>query len=100
MYPWTGELYASASYPSYDANDYRTTATESPGRFVDPTIARVYEPGSAFKMLPVVAGFEQGTVTPTTEMEDERVLVLDEGKAKVRNSDHRSMGTLTFEDGI
>jgi cell division protein FtsI/penicillin-binding protein 2 len=100
MDPWTGEIYASASYPSYDANDYRTTATESPARFIDPTISRVYEPGSVFKMLTVLAGFEQGTVAPKTEMKDERVLVLDEGKARIRNSDHGSMGTLTFEDGI
>jgi cell division protein FtsI/penicillin-binding protein 2 len=100
MDPWTGEIYASASYPSYDANDYRTTATESPARFVDPSISRVYEPGSVFKMLTVVAGFEQGTVEPKTEVQDERVLVLDDGRRQIRNSDHRSMGKLTFEDAI
>ena len=100
MDPWTGEIYASASYPSYDANDYSTTATEHPSRFIDPTISRVYEPGSVFKMLTVVAGFEQGTVGLDTKIKDERVLVLDEGKALIRNSDHRSMGTLTLRDGI
>lgn len=100
MDPWSGEIYASASYPSYDANDYRTTAAEDPSRFVDPTISRVYEPGSVFKMLTVVAGFEQGTINLKTKIDDERVLVLDDGRARIRNSDHRSMGTLTLEDGI
>ena len=98
--PWTGEIYASASYPSYDANDYRTAAAESPSRFIDPTISRVYEPGSVFKMLTVVAGFEQGTIGLDTKIKDERVLVLDDGKARIRNSDHKTMGMLTLENGI
>lgn len=98
--PYTGEVYASASYPSYDANDYRTTATEDPSRFIDPTISRVYEPGSVFKMLTVVAGFEQGTIDLNTKIDDEKVLVLDDGKALIRNSDHKSMGTMKLQDAI
>ena len=100
MDPYTGEVYASASYPSYDANDYRTTAADDPSRFIDPTISRVYEPGSVFKMLTVVAGFEQGTIDLNTPINDEKVLVLDDGKARIRNSDHKSMGTLTLQDAI
>ena len=98
--PYSGEVYASASYPSYDANNYRTTATESPSSFIDPTISRVYEPGSVFKMMTVIAALEQGTVDLKTKINDERVLVLDDGKARIRNADHKSMGTLTFEDAI
>src|SRR5213596_2694005 len=45
MDPYTGEVYAEATYPSYDANDYRATANLDPSRFVDPVVSRVYEPG-------------------------------------------------------
>ena len=98
--PYSGEIYASASYPSYDANDYRTTAADDPSRFIDPVISHVYEPGSVFKMFTVIAGLEQGTITLKTHILDERVLVLDGGKARVRDSDRKSMGEMTVEDGI
>ena len=51
MDPYTGEIYAQASYPSYDANDFRAVADEDPGRFVDPVVAEPYEPGSVMKMM-------------------------------------------------
>jgi cell division protein FtsI/penicillin-binding protein 2 len=100
MDPYTGEIYAYASYPSYDANDYRAIAADDPSRFVDPLISLVYEPGSVFKMLTVVAALEQGTATPTTRYLDERVLVLDDGRARIRNADRKAMGELTLEDAI
>ena len=37
MDPYTGEIYASATYPSYDGNDYKAIAATDPGRFIDPT---------------------------------------------------------------
>ena len=45
MDPYTGEVYAEATYPSYDANDYRAVAAATPGRFIDPVVSSVYEPG-------------------------------------------------------
>src|SRR6185436_20384712 len=49
--PYTGEVYAYASYPTYDANHYQEIASEEPGRFVDPLVSTVYVPGSLIKML-------------------------------------------------
>src|ERR671921_763171 len=34
--PWTGEIYAEATYPSYDANDYTAIAADDPSQFLDP----------------------------------------------------------------
>jgi cell division protein FtsI/penicillin-binding protein 2 len=48
MDPYTGEIYGEATYPSFDGNDYSATASDDPGRFVDPVISAVYEPGSVF----------------------------------------------------
>ena len=39
MDPYTGEIYAMATYPSYDANDYKAIAASDPGRFIDPMVS-------------------------------------------------------------
>jgi cell division protein FtsI/penicillin-binding protein 2 len=100
MDPYTGAVYAEATYPSYDANDYRAVAEEAPGRFIDPIVSSVYEPGSVFKMMTAVTALESGTVTRTTPIKDVGTLKLDNGESKIDNADHRGMGWVTFEDGI
>jgi cell division protein FtsI/penicillin-binding protein 2 len=100
MDPYTGEVYAEATYPSYDANEYRTVAEESPSRFVDPVVSKVYEPGSVFKMMTAVTALESGNVTRTTKIKDVGTLRLDGGRTKIDNADHKGMGWITFEDGI
>ena len=100
MNPYTGELLAEASYPSYDGNDYSRIAATDPSRFVDPVISSVYEPGSVFKMLTSVAGLETGEVTTKTRLKDTGILRLDHGRAHIDDADHRAMGWLTFEDAV
>jgi cell division protein FtsI/penicillin-binding protein 2 len=100
MDPYTGAIYAEATYPSYDANAYRAVAADTPSRFIDPVVANVYEPGSVFKIMTAVTALETGTVTRTTKIKDVGTLRLDRGKTKIDNADHRGMGWITFEDGI
>ncbi len=98
--PYTGAVLAEATYPSYDANDYATVAATDPGRFVDPVVSEVYEPGSVFKMLTVIAGLESGTVTMKTRIDDTGSLRLDNGRAKIDDADRKAMGLMTLEDAI
>jgi len=100
MDPRTGEILASATYPSYDGNDYSAIAASNPSRFLDPIVSSVYEPGSVFKLLTATAALEAGVVTRTTKIRDQAVLALDGGRASVRNADRGSKGTLTFQDGV
>jgi len=100
MDPYTGEVYAEATYPSYDANDYKMVAKETPQRFIDPVVSSVYEPGSVFKMMTAVTALEAGTVTRTTRIKDVGTLRLDHGTTKIDNADHKGMGWITFEDGV
>jgi cell division protein FtsI/penicillin-binding protein 2 len=100
MDPYTGEVYAEGTYPSYDANQYRTVAKESPQRFIDPVVSSVYEPGSVFKMMTAATALEAGTVTRTTRIKDVGTLRLDNGTTKIDDADHKAMGWMTFEDGI
>jgi cell division protein FtsI/penicillin-binding protein 2 len=98
--PYTGEVYAEATYPSYDANDYRTIASQAPQRFIDPVVSNVYEPGSVFKMMTSVAALEDGVVTRSTKIKDVGTLRLDGGRTKIDNANRKGMGWITFEDGI
>ena len=98
--PYTGEVYAQATYPSYDANDYTNVIADDPGRFIDPVVSSVYEPGSVMKMLTAVAGLKAGTVTPTTRIQDSGVLRLDGGKAEIHDADRKAKGLLELRDGI
>jgi cell division protein FtsI/penicillin-binding protein 2 len=100
MDPYSGEVYAEASYPSYDANDYRAIATGSPSRFLDPIVSEVYEPGSVLKMLTAIAGFESATVDVGTQIKDVGTLWLDHHRAKIDNADRRGKGWMAFEDAI
>jgi cell division protein FtsI/penicillin-binding protein 2 len=100
MDPYTGEILAEASYPSYDGNDYSATAAKDPSRFVDQIVSSVYEPGSVFKMLTVIAAMEKGKVTTDTMIKDTGTLQLDRGTAHVSDADHKAMGWMKFEDAI
>jgi cell division protein FtsI/penicillin-binding protein 2 len=98
--PYTGEIYAYASHPGYDANDFRAIAASEPSRFVDPIVSTVYEPGSVFKMMTAVAALGAGEITLKTRIRDTGTLKLDKGKTRVDDADHRAMGWMTFEDAI
>ena len=98
--PYSGEVYAYASYPSYNANDYQQIATTDPGLFVDPIVSSVYEPGSVFKMLTAIATIGSGVAKPTTVFNDTGRLVLDKGVNHVDDADKLAMGHITFAKAI
>ena len=100
MDPYSGEVVAYASYPSYDANDYQAIAATTPERFVDPIVSTVYEPGSVFKMLTATAAIGNGSVTPSTRLTDTGKLWVDNGHAHVDDADHLAMGRMTFRDAV
>ena len=100
MNPYTGEILAEASYPSYDGNDYAAIAASNPNRFIDPIVSSVYEPGSVFKMLTSVAALERDDVTTKTRIKDTGILKLDGGRTHIDDADHKAMGWMTFEDAI
>jgi len=100
MDPYTGEVYAHGSYPAYDANRYREVAATEPGRFVDPIVSQVYEPGSVFKAMTAAAALEAGVVTPETTLRDVGTLELDGGRTKVDNADRKGMGMISFADAF
>ena len=100
MDPYSGEVYAYASYPSYDANNYESIANTDPGVFVDPIVSTIYEPGSVAKMFTATAVLGNGVIKATTRFRDPGYLLLDHGTNRVHDADKKSMGILSFADGV
>ena len=98
--PYTGAVLSSASWPAYDANNFGVTAARDPSRFINPAMTSVYEPGSVMKSITSVAALESGQYTPSTQINDELVLTLDNGATKVRNSDLKSKGSMTLSAAL
>ncbi len=96
--PATGATLAWASVPGYDANDYQAVADSDPGRFVDPIVGKVYEPGSVMKMFVATAAYSRGVVAAATKINDSGTLRL--GRNRIDDADRRAMGWIRFEDGI
>ena len=100
MDPETGEILAQATYPSYDGNRYQEVAVDSPGRFVDPVVSAVYEPGSVFKLVTAAAVLGAGVVTRKSIVRDQAKLLLDHGTAFVTNADRGARKPMTFQDAV
>ena len=98
MDPYSGAILAEASYPSYDANDYRTVAQEDPKAFIDPIVSSVYEPGSVFKMFTALAALEKGTINLSTRILDSGSLSLDHGEGRIYDADRHAMGFMEARD--
>lgn len=67
MDPWTGDLLALASLPSYDPNHYETAPAVL---WKSAAVAEVYEPGSTFKVILAAAALSSGVVTPEDTFPD------------------------------
>ncbi|MCQ2105317.1 MAG: PASTA domain-containing protein [Fibrobacter sp.] len=61
--PYTGEILAMASYPTFDPN----SKNQGVGRMAkNDIVAMAYEPGSTFKVITAAAALENGVVSPDT----------------------------------
>jgi len=94
MNPGTGEIFAMASYPRFDPNDYTRASADL---FKNRCLGNSIEPGSVFKIITASAALEENLV----HLEDK--IYCENGNYKVRNRmlhDYRPYGTLTFREVI
>ncbi len=61
--PHTGEVYAMATAPRFNANRFPTTRAD---RRRNRAVTDTYEPGSTFKLVTVAAGLQEKVITPRT----------------------------------
>jgi cell division protein FtsI (penicillin-binding protein 3) len=65
--PQTGQILADANWPSVNANDIGATSLAATR---DESVQLSYEPGSTFKAITVAGGLMDGTITPSTEINE------------------------------
>jgi cell division protein FtsI/penicillin-binding protein 2 len=90
--PATGAILASASYPSYDPNEYAGYPEGTP-LFSDPAISSSYEPGSVFKIITLAIALDSGAITPHSVFVDPGTLEV--GGRVFQNADGRAHGQVT-----
>lgn len=73
----TGEILAMVSYPTYNpdtfSNDYTELSKDKANPLLNRAISGIYPPGSVFKMLTTIAGYEEGIIDNKTVIEDKGV---------------------------
>ena len=66
----TGGILATATYPTYDLNQYSATysdlAAQNPSPLLNRAFNGLYTPGSSFKPAVAAAGLLNGVITPTS----------------------------------
>jgi cell division protein FtsI/penicillin-binding protein 2 len=92
MEPYSGEILAMASVPTYNPNFYAKYPREN---WKNRSILSIYEPGSTFKIITAAAALEENLAKPdeTINCMNGSIVV---GKYRIR--DHKSYGLLTVRD--
>jgi cell division protein FtsI/penicillin-binding protein 2 len=93
--PQTGALLAAVSIPCYDPNDF---VHAEPDLLSDPSVSKMWEPGSIFKIITWAAGLDSGTIRPGTTFYDEGALEV--GGRVIQNWDRRGHGQVTMTEGL
>ncbi len=95
MDPYTGEILALASYPTFNPNAYgKADADQRKNR----AIQDVYEPGSTFKLVTAAAAIEEGLLQTTDLIDCAPGYIKIFGRKPIY--DVHAYGVLSFEDVI
>ena len=92
--PYSGEILALASFPTFNPNLYRNA---SPDQQRNRAVQDVYEPGSTFKIVTAAAALEQKVVRPDD--------IIDTGNGSIRIGNHtiedtHAHGAIPFREVI
>ncbi len=103
----TGEIYAVASYPTFDltlwSTDYNTWRDDEAKPLLNRALMGQYQPGSTFKVGIAVAALEEGIITPSTRITDKgRYTYYDENGPRcwIYLQRGRTHGTINVVEAI
>ncbi|MFA6445884.1 MAG: penicillin-binding protein 2, partial [Candidatus Paceibacterota bacterium] len=88
MNPKNGDIYAMASTPTFNPNDFSTVKDTKV--FVNPLVNNVYEMGSIIKPLTMAAGIDTGLITAKTTYDDKGFIILN--GSRINNFDGKGRG--------
>jgi len=97
MDPYTGELLAMASYPTFNPN---AIGQSHPDQRRNRATQDVYEPGSTFKLVTASAALEEGVITPYELIDTNPGVIKFPGRKAITEASGHNYGVLTFEDSI
>ncbi|MEI6660399.1 MAG: penicillin-binding protein 2, partial [bacterium] len=90
--PNTGEIYAMASLPEFDLNDFASAPKDI---YRNPNVESVFEFGSVIKPLVMSAALNEGVVTPETTYIDKGSVTVN--KKVISNFDKKARGLATMQ---
>jgi cell division protein FtsI/penicillin-binding protein 2 len=91
MEPNTGRIVAWADVPSYDANQFASTATDL---FRDPIVSDLYEPGSVMKVVTLSGALDDHAITPDYHFNETGTAVV--GGYAIHNWDGKAHGWVSM----
>jgi cell division protein FtsI/penicillin-binding protein 2 len=91
--PKTGEIYAMASYPTFDLNNFKNET--SVGVFGDPLVSNAYEMGSIIKPLTMAVGLDTGAITAASKYNDTGFIKVD--GSTIHNYDGKARGVIDMQ---
>ena len=94
MDPRTGEIFAMASFPTFDPNHPELQETSEV--FSNPLVENVYEMGSIIKPLTIAAGIDQGVITAKSTYYDKGFVMIN--NKKISNFDGKERGVVSMQD--
>ena len=90
--PFTGDVISIASIPDYNPNNYSDYNIEN---FKNRTITDSYEPGSTFKIIPIIAVYEDNLSLDKKYFCENGEYILNNGK---KLNDHEKHDSLTVNE--
>ena len=87
--PIDGSIYAMASSPSFNLNEF--SKEKNPSMYANPIVERVFELGSTIKPLGMAAGIDAGVVTADTKYNDNGYVIVE--NKKILNFDKKGRGS-------
>ncbi len=91
--PRNGKIYAMASIPDFNPNNFNKV--KNPSFFRNPIVEDVFEMGSIIKPLTMASGIDAGVVTPETTYDDKGYVVYN-GRT-VKNYDGIGRGVIPMQ---
>lgn len=92
--PMDGQIYAMATVPDFDPNQYSKAGNAS--IYSNPFTEHVFELGSIIKPLTMASGIDAGVVTSSTKYLDNGFLIID-GK-QINNFDMKGRGSTNMQE--
>src|SRR5690606_16745359 len=97
MDPFTGEILALASYPTFNPN---MPSDASPDARRNTATQGIYEPGSTFKIVTAAAAIQEGIIEADDLVDTNPGWIKIGGRKPITEASGHNYGLLTFEDAI